>query len=98
MNLFHFIQKELYAARLEANRPLFQDNTASDYFYTELFDYYQSCKNRIIDTHSGESVFSVTTGNAYSINAGHLRIKKTQHQNLFSTSTPAVFQTNWKPA
>ena len=98
MKLFHFIQKELYAARLEANRPLFPDSSVHDYFYTELFDYYQSRKNRIIDTHNGESVFSVTTGNTYSINADHLHTNKTQHRNLFSTSTPAVFQTNWKPA
>lgn len=95
MNPLYSIQKELYTAWLEAMRPLFPDNSVNDHFHTELFEYYQSRKDKIIDTKSGESLFSAITDNAYSVNS----IAKTQSRNLSSSSSPAGFQAgNWKPA
>ncbi len=66
MNLLYFIQKELYAAWFEATNPLFLASSANDFFYTEQFNYYQSLKGKVIDTNSGESLFSATTDSAYS--------------------------------
>lgn len=102
MNLLYFTQKELHAAWLEATRPLFPDNPANDYVDAELFKYYQSRKGKIIDTKSGESLFSVATNSACSINAGHLRINKTrqaQSRSLSGASSPTGFLAkDWKTA
>lgn len=62
MNLLNFIQKELHAAWYEATYPLFPADSADDCFYTELSNYYHSIKGKTIDTNSGESLFSVTSG------------------------------------
>ena len=95
MNPLYSIQKELYAAWLEATHPLFPASSANDYFNTELFEYYRSRKDKIIDTKNGESLFSAITDNAYSVNS----ITKTQSRNLSGSSSPAGFQAgNWKPA
>lgn len=57
MNLFYFIQKELCAPWNEISCPLFLEGSANEYFYTELFNYYDSLKGKTIDTSSGESLF-----------------------------------------
>ncbi|MCF7965548.1 MAG: hypothetical protein K9L79_08420 [Methylobacter tundripaludum] len=62
MNLLNFIPKELHAAWYEATYPLFSVDSVDDCFYTELSNYYQSIKGKTIDTNSGESLFSATTG------------------------------------
>lgn len=96
MNTLYSIQKELYAAWLEATHPLFPASSLNDHFHTELFEYYQSRKDKVIDTHNGESLFSATTASAYSTDTSHLHINKTQSRNLSETSS---FQAgNWKPA
>jgi hypothetical protein len=96
MNPLYSIQKELYEAWLEATHPLFPASSSNDYFDTKLFEYYQSRKGKIIDTHNGESLFSAATANAYSADNGHLHINKTQSWNL---SVASSFQAgNWKPA
>lgn len=98
MNLLYFIQKELYAAWHEATCPVFQDGSADDYFYTELYNYYHSLKGKTIDTNNGESLCSAITDKAYSINGDQLPIAKTLRQNLSEASVPADFQLrNWKP-
>ena len=57
MNLLYFIQKELCAPWNEISRPLFLEGSENEYFYTELFNYYDSLKGKTIDTSSGESLF-----------------------------------------
>ncbi len=88
MNPLYSIQKELYAAWLEATHPLFPASSENDYFNTELFEYYRSRKDKIIDTKSGESLFSAITASAYSVNS----ITKTQNRNLSGSSSPAGFK------
>jgi hypothetical protein len=95
MNLLYLIQKELNAAWNEATSPVFQDNSADDYFHNELFDYYHSLKGKIIDTNSGESLFLPRTDNVRPVNG----IAKAQHRNPSEVSISAGFQVrNWKPA
>ncbi|MCK9395530.1 MAG: hypothetical protein M0Q44_08060 [Methylobacter sp.] len=94
MNLLAFIQKELHAAWYEATYPLFPVDAVNDCFYTELSNYYDSCKGKVIDTNSGESLFPPTTG----VNEGHLHMTKAQRQNRSEASAPADFLVrNWKP-
>ncbi|MDP1663824.1 MAG: hypothetical protein Q8L79_01765 [Methylobacter sp.] len=97
MNLLNFIQKEFYASWHEATCPLFPEGYGeSDYFYTELSNYYHSIKGKTIDTNSGESLFAA--GNAPSINSNHLSIAKVRRLTLPEVSVPAGFQArNWKP-
>jgi len=95
MNLLYLIQKELNAAWHEATCPVFQDNSADDYFHDELFDYYRSLKGKIIDTNSGESLFLPRTGNIHSASG----IAKAQHRNLSEVSVSAGFEArNWNLA
>jgi len=57
MSLLYFIQQELYTVWFEATNPLFPASSANDVIYTDQFNYYQSLKGKVIDTHSGESLF-----------------------------------------
>ncbi len=67
MNPFNFIHKELSAVWNELTRPLFQDGSENEYFYTELFNYYHSLKGKTIDTSNGESLFPLAINNVHSI-------------------------------
>lgn len=99
MNLLYSIQKELYAAWIEATYPLFPASSTNDYFYTEQFNYYQSLKDKVIDTNSGESLFSAATDSACSMNGAYMQMTKVQRRNLSEASAEADFLArNWKAA
>jgi len=76
MNPLYFFQKKLNAAGNEPSLPLFPEGSENEYFYKELFNYYQSLKGKTIDTCNGESLFPIKIDNVQSINGAHVQIIK----------------------
>ncbi|MGZ5008754.1 MAG: hypothetical protein ACXV9R_06205 [Methylobacter sp.] len=76
MNPFYFFQKKLSTSRSEVSLPLFPEDSENEYFYKELFNYYQSVKGKTIDTYNGESLFPIKIDNVHSMDGAHVQIIK----------------------